>query len=587
MVTSIVSADSLLAVDVGTTSTRVFLFDVVDGRYHFIASGSSPTTASMPHHDVGEGLRWAFSHLEDITGRTLFRADGSLIIPSGKDGSGVDTFAATMSAGPPLKVIVVGLLESVSVESAQRLADTTYAQVVKTLSLNDRRQQEERIDAILSACPDIVIITGGTEGGASQSLRKLIEAVGLACYLMPEKERPHILFAGNQELRKEVQSSLGSLAQIHIAPNLRPTLETEQLEPAQTQMANIFRHVRARQIMGVSQLNVWSEDRLLPSVSAFGRVIRFLSRVYDPNKGVLGINVGSSTTTLVSAFSGNLDLGVYPQLGLGYGALGLLEHNRLEDITRWVTIDLPQDVVRDYIYNKSVYPSSLPTTQEGLAIEYAMLRQAIRTAVNYSLPRFPTDVAGSGPGLLPQFEPIIASGAAIANAPSYAQAMLALLDGLQPTGVTTLVLDQNDMAPVLGAAAGMNPALAVQLLESNAFLNLGTVVSPLGRAHLGAPVLRLRVVQESGDESSIEVKFGTLKVIPIPSGQAVQLRLRPLNRFDVGMGGPGVGGRLRVVGGALGVVIDARGRPLALSKDPGRRRQHFSSWLEEIESRRV
>jgi hypothetical protein len=352
-------------------------------------------------------------------------------------------------------------------------------------------------------------------------------------------------------------------------------------------MANIFRHVRARQIMGVSQLNVWSEDRLLPSVSAFGRVIRFLSRVYDPNKGVLGINVGSSTTTLVSAFSGNLDLGVYPQLGLGYGALGLLEHNRLEDITRWVTIDLPQDVVRDYIYNKSVYPSSLPTTQEGLAIEYAMLRQAIRTAVNYSLPRFPTDVAGSGPGLLPQFEPIIASGAAIANAPSYAQAMLALLDGLQPTGVTTLVLDQNDMAPVLGAAAGMNPALAVQLLESNAFLNLGTVVSPLGRAHLGAPVLRLRVVQESGDESSIEVKFGTLRVIPIPSGQAVQLRLRPLNRFDVGMGGPGVGGSLRVVGGALGVVIDARGRPLALSKDPGRRRQHFSSWLEELESRRV
>jgi uncharacterized protein (TIGR01319 family) len=583
MVTSIVSADSLLAVDVGTTTTRAFLFDVVDGRYHFIALGSSPTTARMAHHDIGEGLRRAFNQLEDITGRILFRTDGSLILPSGQDGSGVDTFAATLSAGPPLKVIVVGLLESVSVESAQRLAETTYSQVVATISLNDRRQQEERIDAIIAAHPDIIIITGGTEGGASQSLRKLIEAVGLACYLMPEKERPQILFAGNQELRKEVQSSLGSFTQVHNSANLRPTLETEQLDPAQTQLVNISRQVRARKIMGVSQLNVWSEERLLPTVNAFGRVIRFLSRVYDPAKGVLGVNVGSSTTTLVSAFSGDLELGVYPQLGLGIGALGLLEHNRMEDITRWLSLDLPADVVQDYIYNKSIYPSSLPTTQEGLAIEYAMVRQAIRTAVKLSLPKMPAALKESGPGLLPWFEPIIASGAAVANAPTYGQAMLALLDGLQPTGVTTFVVDQNDMAPVLGAAAGMNPALAVQLLESNAFLNLGTVISPVGRAQLGAPVLRIKVIQDSGDESSLEVKYGTLRAVPIPSGQVVQLHLRPLHRFDVGMGGPGVGGRLRVVGGALGVLIDARGRPLVLSSDPGRRRDNFKAWFEELE----
>jgi hypothetical protein len=129
----------------------------------------------------------------------------------------------------------------------------------------------------------------------------------------------------------------------------------------------------------------------------------------------------------------------------------------------------------------------------------------------------------------------------------------------------------------------MNPALAVQLLESNAFLNLGTVISPVGRAQLGAPVLRIKVIQDSGDESSLEVKYGTLRAVPIPSGQVVQLHLRPLHLFDVGMGGPGVGGRLRVVGGALGVLIDARGRPLVLSSDPGRRRDNFKAWFEELE----
>ena len=39
------------------------------------------------------------------------------------------------------------------------------------------------------------------------------------------------------------------------------------------------------------------------------------------------------------------------------------------------------------------------------------------------------------------------------------------------------------------------------------------------------------------------------------------------------------GGSLKVTGGALGVVIDARGRPLRLPSDPGRRGELYRKWL--------
>jgi len=84
---------------------------------------------------------------------------------------------------------------------------------------------------------------------------------------------------------------------------------------------------------------------------------------------------------------------------------------------------------------------------------------------------------------------------------------------------------------------------------------------------------------ESGKETKLEARFGDIEVIPLPSGQFAQLHLQPLHRFDVGMGGPGRSGGVRVVGGALGIVIDGRGRPLKLPNDPENRRVALKRWL--------
>ncbi len=272
-------------------------------------------------------------------------------------------------------------------------------------------------------------------------------------------------------------------------------------------------------------------------------------------------------------------LGVYPQFGLGSHLVDMLNQVPAKEILRWLSLNLTEDDLRNYINNKSLYPASLPATPAEMAIEQALARQAIYSATRQAAGGFPAQVASAGDGLLPWFEAMVVTGSAIAQAPNLAQSALMLLDGLQPCGVTTFVLDQNQIAPALGAAAGVNPLLVVQVLESNAFLHLGTVIAPVGHARPGSPVLRLKMVYESGHEASLEVKQGALEVVPLPAGQTARLQLQPLHRYDVGMGAPGRGGGLKVMGGALGVIIDARGRPLTLPDDRNRRKELYRKWL--------
>jgi len=241
-------------------------------------------------------------------------------------------------------------------------------------------------------------------------------------------------------------------------------------------------------------------------------------------------------------------------------------------------VDLSENDVRDYVYQKAIYPTSIPTTIEEMALEQAVIREIMRVSVKRAATGFPEKMRDINPGLLPWFEPILARGMTFTKNASPGKVLMALLDGLQPTGVTTLLFDQSNLAAALGAAAAINPTLVVQVIEAN-MLNLGAVISPIGETRPGTPILRMQATFADGNETKLEVKYGSLEVLSVPLGQTVNLRLQPLHRFDIGMGGPGRGGRLRMVGGILGLIIDARGRPITLHPDASRRRELFNKWL--------
>ncbi len=583
MPASLVQNESILAIDVGAAVTRAVMFDVVEGVYRFVASGQAPSTAEAPFKNIGIGVREAIVNLQNIMGTTLLGTqDNNLIAPAQPDGTGVDVVVATVSAGPVVKTVVVGLLSDVSVQSARRLAESTYSRVVETLDLSDHRKPDQQMDSIVRSRPDLVVLAGGTDGGASRSIQKMLEAVGLACYLMPMEKRPMILYAGNQKLAGDVQELLGGHAgKLEISYNVRPSLETEDLAPASHELASLVMKIRQRQIKGMDELNLWAAGNVLPTAYAQGRMIRFLSKLYESTRGLLCVNVGASAATIAAGFAGELTLGVYPQFGLGENLAGILQHTEIEDIMRWLQLDISPNTLREYLFQKSLYPSAIPATVDEQAITQAIARQALYLSVRTAQKDFPAVAHAARTDLMPPLDLIIGGGGAVSDATSLGQSLLLLLDAIQPVGIMPILLDQNNLLPLLGVAASRNQYVPVQIVESGAFIGLGTVISVIASANYGDQVVRAKLTYADGTEARADVKFGGLEILPLATGESARLSLQPLRRADAGLGA-GRSGVVPVNGGALGVIIDARGRPLQLPSDPVRRRELIKKWYYTV-----
>ncbi|MEE8567669.1 MAG: glutamate mutase L [Anaerolineales bacterium] len=580
---AILDADTLLAVDVGSVNTRANLFDVVDGRYRLIATGRSPSTVGTPVYDISEGVRMALDKVQTITGRRLVDEAEELIMPVTNEGTGVDVLVATATAGSKVRTILVGLMPGVSLQSIRRLAASSYLEIVGEIGLMDRRREEERIDLIVGARPDLILMAGGTDGGASDSVLQLVETVGVAANLLPGGKPVRIVFAGNRHLGASVMECFGERLSVTLTPNVRPSLELEDLAPARIRLAEVMADIRTARVSGFSELEQWSRGNFMSTADAFGRIIRYLSGIYGPDKGVLGIDLGASQATIAAAFDGMLRIAVSSDLGLGTSLPGLLKHSTLADVMRWMPVEIPEYRLRDYIGNKALHPGTVPVEMDELHIEYALAREVIRSALSLAKREWPTNKAMRSSWLLPPFEPIIASGGALARAPHPGYAALMLLDAVQPTGISTLVLDPYNLTPALGVAAGPMPVIPVQVLESGSYVSLGTVVAPVGQARHGRRILRLNLEREgNGQDMSGEIRMGQLVVLPLAQGEKTRLTLRPERGIDIGFGGPGRAGALRVAGGAVGLIIDARGRPISLPKDAGQRRELNQKWLWDI-----
>ncbi|MFP3852696.1 MAG: glutamate mutase L [Anaerolineales bacterium] len=575
-------ADTLLAIDVGSVHTRASLFDVVEGRYRLVASGRSLSTAGPPLFDVREGVRIALDQIQSVTGRQLVDEAEMLIVPVGPDGSGVDSFVATTSAGPRVKTVLVGLMPNVSMESGKRLAASTYLDVVGEIGLMDRQAEEEKIDLILRARPELMIVVGGTDGGATSSVLEMVDLVGLTADLFPEGEKPQVVFAGNRTLAAPVAERFDDSVQVTLTPNVRPRLSIEELAPARKRLAEVIADARSERVVGYDELMHWSGGDMVPTADAFGRVIRYLSQVYDPEKGVLGVDVGGTHTTVAASFAGELNLTVHSDIGLGTSAPGLLQYRELEDILRWMPEEVSKGFVHDYLMNKSLHPGTIPTERPELLLEFAITREIIRAALEHSRKSW-TKAQRRDSVLLPPMEPILASGGILSRSPHPGYAALTLLDALEPVGISTLVLDPHSLSPALGAAAGSLPMAAVQVLSSGNYASLATVVAPVGKTRPGRPVLHIRMdPEDDGEAMEGQARYGQLIVLPLRQGREARLTLRPERGFDVGFGGPGKAGTIKVAGGAVGLIIDARGRPLSLPEDPATRNEVNRKWLWDL-----
>jgi hypothetical protein len=237
--------------------------------------------------------------------------------------------------------------------------------------------------------------------------------------------------------------------------------------------------------------------------------------------------------------------------------------------------------VENYIHQKSIYPASLPATVQDLALEEAIACQALHIAFQKVIKESPTNARRAASHMPPYFQPIFAAGSVITSAPSDGHSLRLLLDALQPMGISTIVLDQNNILPALGVAAARAPILPVQVLESPAFRYLATVVSPYAGVRPGTPILNVRLEQENGSETRREIKLGDLEVLALAPGNNGRLFLEPLHQADIGMGaGKTRNDGFAVSGTMMGVVIDGRGRPIYLPTDRKQRCELIQKWMK-------
>jgi hypothetical protein len=576
-------ADSLLLLNIGTTHTRASLIDIVERQYRMVATADCTTTADAPYSDVGEGIRAAMEQLANLVGCEFFDESGTLIVPSRGGGSGVDAVVLTLSLQADVRAVLVGLLPDISLQSVRKLTESAPVRVVAEISLGDKRTDEGRMDALCRAKPDLILVAGGSEGGASDAVLRLMEVVGLSIYMMPQESKPQVLYMGNSTVAEKVQEMLkGCQCPVTVARNIRPSVDREDLDPGRVALNEMTAQILRARLGGIEGLLAWTGGELTPSPLGLGTVIQLLGRSAPPKKGAIGVSVGSGSTILAAGFSDTMELSVRPDLNLGRNAPLLLKRTAWRDIARWLPFDSSESALSNYLHNKSLFPHTVPASPEDLRIEMAIVREMIRAAVRAASPSWRVPFTWPWAGLLPPVGCIIGSGSALANVPKPGYAALLLLDALQPAGVTNLILDAQNMICALGAAGRINPLAVVQVMDSPAFPRLATAICPVGKSHPGDPVLRYQLQYPDGRQIRGDVRFGTIDVAPLPLGQKAQINIQLHRHFDLGLGGYGQGANFPVEGGLAGLIIDARGRPLAFESDPAKNRKRQDDWLTQI-----
>lgn len=574
--------NSILVADCGSSRTAVALIERVNANYRVVARGESISTHRSPWLDVTIGVKEAIRQIETQAGRRLLNQGGALIKPRAPSGQGVDEFVAVSSAGAPLRVALAALSTQLSLASVQRAVAGTYALVTGKLALDERpggRDLNARMHVLRRAKPDIVVLAGGTNGGAARPVLNLAQQVALYNRILEPEERPLTFYAGNDRLAGDVAALFAAAGELRVVANVRPGLDVENLGPIKSELEAIYQSRNLARVPGLDMLGQWSNRPVVPATRSFGQLIRYIGDRYRLK--VVGIDLGSSATSLAARAGDLFSLTTRSDLGVGLNVSAALEQIAPEDLIRWLPFEMGADEAREVLLNKGLHASSVPQIWEDLVLEYALAREVMRQIVAQARPGW---LRGGHHPLahVPQWDLIVGSGSTLTRTPHLGYAALLLLDALEPVGVSQIALDTSGMAVSLGAVAGAHPLAAVEVVEQDAFLNLGTAVAPLGTARPEEIALRVKVYYPDGREIQQEVAYGCIDVIPLAPGERATLELRPTRRFDVGLGEPGRGVTAEAEGGVLGLIIDARGRPIELSTDPVGRRQLMQEWLNSL-----
>ncbi|MBI4401838.1 MAG: glutamate mutase L [Nitrospirae bacterium] len=590
----------IVATDCGSTTTKAILIEQIGDDYRQTYRGEAPTTVEAPFEDVTRGVLNAIAEVEELSGRKIL--DGEKIItPNGAGGDhkvGVDIYISTSSAGGGLQMMVAGAVQSMTGASAQRCALGAGAIVMDVLASNDGRLPHEKIERIRSLRPDMILLSGGTDGGTVTHVLEMAE------YIAAAEPRPRLgmsyalplIYAGNKDAREQVKEILGEKTALVMTENIRPVLERENLGPARNKIHDLFlEHVMA-QAPGYRKLIDWAGAPIMPTPAAVGLIMQTIAK--RDNLNLIGVDIGGATTDVFSVFGGVFNRTVSANLGLSYSVSNVLAEAGLDNIMRWVPFTLEEQSLRNRIKNKMIRPTTIPQTLDELQIEQAIAREALRLALEHHK-SLATGLKGvqqertisdifeqrtSGATLIDmlKLDLIVGSGGILSHAPRRVQAMLMMVDAYEPLGFTVLSVDSIFMMPHLGVLSTVNEKAATDVFVRDCMVYLGTCVTPIGQGKDGERCADYTVTFQGGRKPEQGMlPFGELRLFPLAVDERAQVELRPAKHVDVGEG-KGAPVTREVRGGVVGLLLDGRGRPLQLPSDSQARLAALTRWHEAV-----
>jgi uncharacterized protein (TIGR01319 family) len=595
---------SILATDCGSTTTKAILIEKRGTEYRLIVRGEAPTTVEAPFDDVTVGVINAVREVEELSGKTLIGADGLIITPAKDDKIGVDLYLSTSSAGGGLQMTVAGVVKAMSAESAQRAALGAGAIIIDVIAVDDGRKDYQKVERIRQLRPDMILMSGGTDGGTVNHLVELAEM------LVSADPKPRlglganlpVIYAGNKDAFSPVQELLEGRVELRQVDNLRPTLERENLLPAREAIHDLFLEHVMQQAPGYSKLSTWVSQGIMSTPNAVGKIMQTIAN--QRNITVLGVDIGGATTDVFSVFRNEAGDSVFNRtvsanLGMSYSICNVLTEAKTENINRWLPFEISEAELRNQLRNKMIRPTTIPQRLMDLMIEQAVAREALRLAIDHhkSLARGLTgiqqqrtigealsqDASGKTLVNMMHLDMIVGSGGVLSHAPRRSQSAMMMMDAYQPEGVTLLTVDSIFMMPQLGILSTIHEEAATQVFERDCLIYLGTCIAPVGNAKEGEECVK---VQFQGETTSIP--YGTISVIPFGflSGdegepKRAEAVIEPARTFDVGAG-KGRPRTVTVTGGVVGLIIDARGRPLALPADNATRMRKLREWMTAL-----
>ena len=589
----------ILATDCGSTTTKAILIQKIDGVFRQTHRGEAPTTVEEPAADVTVGVINAVAEVGELSGRRLIDDNGQIIRPA-RGNDGCDIYISTSSAGGGLQMMVAGVIREMTAASAKRAALGAGAIVMDVIASNDKRLPHEQIQRIRELRPDMILISGGTDGGTTPHLVQLAELIAPArpqprfgsAYRMP------VIYAGNRDAAPFVKNTFDDSVDLSVVANLRPVLERENLGPARDAIHELFlEHVMAH-APGYNRLIEWADAPIMPTPAAVGNILQTIAERQNIN--AVGVDIGGATTDVFSVFSGVDGNAVFNRtvsanLGMSYSISNVCAEATMPRILQWVHIEMDEHEMRNRVKNKMIRPTTIPQTLESLVFEQAVAREALRLAY-LQHKEFATTLKGvqqqrtvgdtfsqetGGQSIVDnmKLDLLVASGGVLSHAPRMQQTAIMLVDAFEPEGFTKLAKDSIFMMPHLGVLAQVLDQAALEVFERDCLIDLGTCVAATGTARMGRPCFTYSI---SGDATAEgQMNFGKLKHVPLGQGKTATVSIEPSRGFDFG-GGPGKPVSRQVTGGSVGIILDARGRPLMLPAGRAECRSAVAAWIDAM-----